>query len=158
MQKLSPFLWFDHQAEEAATFYISLFEDSEITEVNRYPEGTPGPAGEVMTVSFRIAGQEYTAMNGGPHYSLTPAFSVFVRCEDQAEVDRLWAALTDDGGQEQPCGWLTDRFGLSWQIIPTRLPELLGDPDPGRAQRAMQAMLQMRKIDVAALEAAADGR
>jgi predicted 3-demethylubiquinone-9 3-methyltransferase (glyoxalase superfamily) len=154
MQKISPFLWFDHEAEEAVRFYVSLFDDAEITAEQRFLEGAPGPAGEVMTISFRLAGQEFTALNGGPDYSFTPAISLFVRCADQEEVDRLWTALTD-GGEEQPCGWLVDRFGLSWQIIPDRLMELLADPDPGRAQRAMQAMLQMRKIDVGALEDAA---
>jgi predicted 3-demethylubiquinone-9 3-methyltransferase (glyoxalase superfamily) len=157
MQQVHPFLWFDGRAEEAATFYVSLFDDAEITDVQRNPPGAPGSPGEVMTVGFRLADQRFTALNGGPQYPFTPAVSFFVRCDDQAEVDRLWDALTD-GGQEQPCGWLVDRFGLSWQVVPARLMELLGDPDPVRAQRAMQAMLQMRKIDVQALEDAADGR
>lgn len=150
MQKIRPCLWFDGVAEEAAGFYVSLFEDSAITGVMR------GPDGSAIGVDFLLAGQEVQALNGGPMYTLSPAFSMSVRCADQAEVDRLWAALTD-GGQEQPCAWLVDRFGLSWQIVPDRLMELLNDPDPERAQRAMQAMLTMRKIDVAALEAAADG-
>jgi predicted 3-demethylubiquinone-9 3-methyltransferase (glyoxalase superfamily) len=156
MQKVSPFLWFDTQAEEAATFYVSLFDDSEITEVSRYPENTPGPAGSVMTVSFQLAGQEFTALNGGPEYSFTEAVSFFVRCEDQDEVDRFWSQLTADGGEEGPCGWLKDRFGLSWQIVPDRLMELLSDPDPARANAAMQAMLQMHKIEIKALEDAAN--
>lgn len=157
MQKISPFLWFDTQAEEAATFYVSLFDDAEVTDVSRYPEGSPGPAGQVMSVTFRLAGQEFMALNGGPEFTFTEAISLYVRCADQAEVDRLWSALTADGGEESMCGWLKDRYGLSWQIIPDRLGEILGDPDHDRAQRAMQTMLKMQKIDVAALEAAAEG-
>ena len=156
MQKISPFLWFDTQAEEAANLYVSLFDDAAVTEVARYPEGAPGPAGTVMSVAFTLAGEEFVALNGGPMFSFTEAVSFAVRCKDQAEVDRLWTQLTD-GGEESQCGWLKDRFGLSWQIIPERLQELLGDPDPQRAQRAMQAMLQMKKIDVQVLEDAANG-
>ena len=155
MQKITPFLWFDNQAEEASNFYISLFDDAAITDVSRYPEGSPGPAGEVMTVSFRLAGQEFTALNGGPQFTFSEAISFAVHCRDQDEVDRLWAQLTEGGAPGQ-CGWLTDRFGLSWQIVPDRLNELLADPDPGRAQRAMQAMLQMEKIEIKALEDAAN--
>ncbi len=156
MQKISPFLWFDTQAEEATNFYVSLFDDSEVTEITRYPENTPGPAGSVMTVSFRLAGQEFTALNGGPDYSFTEAVSLFVRCKDQDEVDRFWSQLTADGGEAGPCGWLKDRFGLSWQIVPDRLMELVSDPDPARANAAMQAMLQMGKIEIKALEDAAN--
>ncbi len=148
MQKITPFLWFDTEAEDAARFYVTLFDDAEVTDVRRMPDGS------VLGVSFRIEGQEVQALNGGPSHALTEAFSFFVRCEDQAEVDRLWDALTADGGEESRCGWLVDRFGLSWQIIPDRLPELLGDPDPDRARRAMEAMLTMGKIDIATLEAA----
>jgi predicted 3-demethylubiquinone-9 3-methyltransferase (glyoxalase superfamily) len=155
MQKISPFLWFENQAEEAANLYVSLFDDAEITDVSRYPEGTPGPAGQVMTVSFRLAGQEFTALNGGPQFPFTEAVSFVVHCKDQDEVDRLWARFTE-GGEPGQCGWLKDRFGLSWQIVPDRLTELLGDPDPGRANRAMQAMLQMQKIEIKVLEDAAD--
>ena len=155
MQKISPFLWFDTQAEEASNFYVSLFDDAEITDVSRYPEGSPGPAGEVMTVSFTLAGQEFTALNGGPQFTFSEAISFVVHCKDQDEVDRLWAQLTEGGAPGQ-CGWLTDQFGLSWQIVPDRLNELLADPDPGRAQRAMQAMLQMEKIEIKALEDAAN--
>jgi predicted 3-demethylubiquinone-9 3-methyltransferase (glyoxalase superfamily) len=155
MQRISPFLWFDHEAEEAVNFYVSIFDDSRITSVDRYPEGAPGPTGEVMTMSFELEGQEFIALNGGPQFSFTQAISFFVHCEDQAEVDRLWKQLTE-GGEEQPCGWLIDRFGLTWQIVPNRLGELLRDPDPARAQRAMQAMLQMSKIDIQALEDAAN--
>jgi predicted 3-demethylubiquinone-9 3-methyltransferase (glyoxalase superfamily) len=152
MQKISPFLWFDNQAEEAANLYVSLFEHAEITDIARYPENTPGPAGEVMTVSFTLEGQEYTALNGGPEFSFTEAISFVVHCKDQEEVDHLWGRLTDDGGEESQCGWLKDRFGLSWQIVPERLDELMSDPDPARSQAAWQAMLQMRKIDIKVLE------
>jgi predicted 3-demethylubiquinone-9 3-methyltransferase (glyoxalase superfamily) len=150
MRKISPFLWFDGQAEEAANLYVSLFEDSEVTHV------TPGPGGKAQWVSFTLSGVEFMALNGGPQFPFTEAVSFFVRCKDQDEVDRLWTQLTE-GGEESQCGWLKDRFGLSWQIIPDRLSELLGDSDPERSQRAMQAMLQMRKIDVQALEDAANG-
>jgi predicted 3-demethylubiquinone-9 3-methyltransferase (glyoxalase superfamily) len=155
MQKIRPCLWFDGRAEEAATFYTSLFDDSVVEDVTRYGPGAPMPEGAVMTATLRLAGQELIILNGGPDHALTPAFSLFVRCEDQAEVDRLWEALAD-GGEESMCGWLVDRFGVSWQIVPDRLGELLGDPDPERAQRAMTAMLRMRKLDVRALEDAAD--
>jgi predicted 3-demethylubiquinone-9 3-methyltransferase (glyoxalase superfamily) len=156
VQKISPFLWFDDQAEEAATFYTSLFAGSEITGVTRYPEGVPGrAAGDVMTVNFRVAGQGFTALNGGPQFTFTEAISLYVHCEDQAEVDRLWDALVE-GGEPSQCGWLKDRYGLSWQIVPDRLGELLNDPDPERAHRAMQAMLQMSKIEIESLEDAAD--
>ena len=155
MQKISPFLWFDSQAEEAANFYVSLFDDAEITNVATYPEGTPGPAGQVMTVSFRLAGQEFTALNGGPEFTFTEAVSFYVRCKDQDEVDHFWTQLTE-GGEESQCGWLKDRFGLSWQIVPDRLGELLSDPDPARSQAAMQAMLQMSKIEIKTLEDAAN--
>lgn len=157
MQKINTFLWFDQEAEEAAKFYTSLFPNSEITQVQRYGEGAPLPAGTVMMITFTLAGQQFMAMNAGPGHPFTDAISLYVDCEDQAEVDRLWDALTSDGGQEVQCGWLTDRYGLSWQIIPAALPRLLSDPDPERAGRAMQAMLAMQKIDVAALEAAAAG-
>jgi predicted 3-demethylubiquinone-9 3-methyltransferase (glyoxalase superfamily) len=156
MQKISPMLWFDDQAEEAASFYVSLFDDAEITNVARYPEGAPGPAGRVMTVSFTLEGQEYTALNGGPEFTFTEAISFVVRCKDQEEVDHFWDRLVEDGGEESQCGWLKDRFGLSWQIVPDRLGELLGDPDPARSQAAMQAMLQMSKIEIKRLEDAAD--
>ena len=146
MPKITPFLWFDDQAEEAASFYASLFEGSRVVDVTRY--------GEVTIVSFELAGQRVTALNGGPTYRFTEAFSFAVDCEDQAEVDRLWAALTD-GGEEGPCGWLKDRYGLSWQIVPKALPRLLGDPDPEKPRRVMEAMLRMRKLDVAELEGAA---
>lgn len=156
MQKITTFLWFNDKAEEAANFYVSLFENSKINEVSRYGENTPGEAGQVMTVNFTMAGQEYIALNGGPHFSFTPAISLFVKCESQAEVDRLWNTLTADGGLESQCGWLSDKYGLSWQIVPTRLMELMSDPDPVKAGRVTQAMLQMKKIDTAVLQQAYD--
>ena len=156
-EKITPFLWFDDQADQAANFYVSLFDDSEILDVSRYPEGVPGRnAGDAMTVEFRLAGRRFTALNGGPEYRFTEAISLHVRCADQEEVDRLWDRLTDAGGEPGRCGWLKDRFGLSWQVIPDRLGELLGDADPARANAAMQAMLQMQKIEVKALEDAAN--
>lgn len=155
VQKIKTFLWFDTQAEEAAQFYTSLFADSKILEVSRYPESSPGPAGGVMTVTFQLAGTQFVALNGGPHFKFTEAISLQVDCETQQEVDTLWAELTADGGAESQCGWLKDKYGLSWQIIPKALLRLLQDPDPARARRATQAMLQMKKIDVAALERAA---
>ena len=155
MQKITSCLWFDTQAEEAASFYVSLFEDSRITLVTRYPENAPGPEGQVMLVFFTLAGQEFMAVNGGPQFPFTEAVSFHVSCKDQDEVDRFWSQLTE-GGEEGQCGWLKDRFGLSWQIVPKRMGELLGDPDPERSQRAMQAMLQMQKIEIKALEDAAN--
>jgi len=153
-QQINPFLWFDHQAEEAANYYVATFDDSSITDVSRYPENAPGPAGSVMTVTFTLKGQEMIALNGGPEFAFSPAISLFVHCRDQDEVDRYWSALTDGGGSQQ-CGWVTDRYGVTWQIVPDRLLELMADPDPGRANRAMQAMLQMDKIEIKALEDAA---
>jgi predicted 3-demethylubiquinone-9 3-methyltransferase (glyoxalase superfamily) len=155
MQKISTCLWFDTQAEEAANFYVSLFDDAEVTNVQRL-EGTPS-GDNVALVFFSLAGREFMALNGGPQFPFTEAVSISVGVEDQAEVDRLWAALTADGGEEGQCGWLKDRFGLSWQVIPDRMGELLSDPDPERRQRAMQAMLKMQKIDLEVMEAAANG-
>jgi predicted 3-demethylubiquinone-9 3-methyltransferase (glyoxalase superfamily) len=155
MQPITPCLWFDRQAEEAADYYTSIFPNSRVLEVARYGEGGPGEPGSAMTVSFELNGQEFTGLNGGPEFNFTEAISFVVRCADQAEVDHYWDALTD-GGQAVQCGWLKDRYGVSWQIVPTRLYELLSDPDEGRSHRAMQAMLQMRKIDIATMEAAAD--
>jgi predicted 3-demethylubiquinone-9 3-methyltransferase (glyoxalase superfamily) len=154
MQKISTCLWFDTQAEEAANFYVSLLDDSEVTVV-QHLEGTPS-GDNVALVFFRLAGKEFMAINGGPQFPFTEAVSIHIGVKDQAEVDRLWAALTD-GGEEGQCGWLKDRFGLSWQVVPDRLGELLSDPDAERSQRAMQAMLQMRKIEVKVLEDAANG-
>ena len=154
MQKITPCLWFDTEGEDAATFYTSVFPNSRIREITRYGPAGPRAEGTVMTVSFELDGQEYVALNGGPDFTFNEAISVQVSCEGQEEVDRLWSTLSE-GGQEGPCGWLKDRFGLSWQIVPTALPRLLADPDRDRSQRVMQAMLEMRKIDIAALEAAA---
>ncbi|WP_031510213.1 VOC family protein [Streptomyces megasporus] len=150
MQKITTNLWFDGQAEEAARFYTSLFDDSRITDVQHYSEVGPGEPGTVMTVTFELAGQQFVAINGGPEFSFTEAISLSVDCADQAEVDRLWARLTE-GGEEGPCGWLKDRYGLSWQIVPRQLTELLNDPDPARSEKAMKAMLGMKKIDVQGL-------
>jgi predicted 3-demethylubiquinone-9 3-methyltransferase (glyoxalase superfamily) len=156
-QKITPFLWFDTQAEEAATFYCSLFPDSRIVAVSRYGEVGPGPKGSVMTVELELAGLKLVALNGGPHFKFTEAISLAVTCEDQQEVDHLWDRLSRDGGAESMCGWLKDRWGLSWQIVPRALLELMQDPDAARAQRVMKAMLGMRKIDVAGLQRAAEG-
>ena len=153
--KITPNLWFDTQAEEAATFYTSVFKNSRIIEVSHYGDAGPREAGMVMVVKFELDGQEFVAINGGPDFTFDEAVSFQIECEDQAEVDEFWERLTE-GGEESQCGWLKDRFGLSWQVTPKRLGELIADPDPGRAQRAMQAMLGMRKIDVAELERAAD--
>jgi predicted 3-demethylubiquinone-9 3-methyltransferase (glyoxalase superfamily) len=155
MQKIRPFLWFNENAEEAMKFYVSVFKNSKIESMSRYPEGAPGPAGEVMTGTFVLDGQEFMALNGGPEFRFNESISFFVNCETQEEVDELWQKLTTDGGEESQCGWLKDKFGLSWQIVPTKLGELLGDPDREKSQRVMQAMLQMRKIDIAGLERAA---
>ncbi|KJY43879.1 3-demethylubiquinone-9 3-methyltransferase [Streptomyces sp. NRRL B-1568] len=150
MQKITPFLWFDDQAEEAVNHYMSVFDDSRILEVQRYGEAGPGAPGTVMTISFELAGQRFTALNGGPQFTFTEAVSFTVDCVTQEEVDTLWEKLSD-GGEEGPCGWLKDKFGLSWQITPRILPELLGDPDPVKSQRVMKAMLEMKKIDIQAL-------
>ena len=157
MSKITPFLWFDHQAEEAARFYTSIFRNSKMGAVTRYGENMPGKAGSVLTVTFEIEGVENTALNGGPGHTFTDAISFVVHCESQAEVDDYWAKLTANGGKEVACGWLKDRYGLSWQIIPTLLLELITDPDKAKAQRVTQAMLKMVKIDIPTLEAAARG-
>lgn len=156
MQKITTFLWFDDQAEEAAEFYTSLFRDSRILDVQRYGEAGPGEPGTAMTVRFELAGQEFIALNGGPHYTFNEAVSLYVDCEDQQEVDELWKRFTE-AGEESQCGWLKDKYGLSWQIVPKALPELIGGPDPAGAQRAMQAMLGMKKIDIQALKDAYNG-
>jgi predicted 3-demethylubiquinone-9 3-methyltransferase (glyoxalase superfamily) len=154
MQKITPFLWFNDNAEDAAQFYTSIFKDSKVLEVSRAPEGTPGGGGRVLSVVFRLEGQEFFALNGGPHFKLNEAFSLYVDCETQEEVDQLWEKLIAGGGEPSQCGWLKDKFGLSWQIIPRTLTKYLRDPDPAKAGRVMQAMLTMRKIDIAALEKA----
>lgn len=153
MTKITPFLWFDDNAEEAMNFYTSIFGDSKVVSVTRYGEGGPGPAGTVMSATFELHGQEFMALNGGPHFTFSPAISFLVNCETQDEVDDLWEKLSE-GGEEQQCGWLKDRFGLSWQIIPTALGEMLSDPDPARSQRVVKAMLQMGKIDIQGLKQA----
>src|SRR6266496_3851698 len=153
MQKIVPFLWFDGKAEEAANFYVSVFKNSKVVRVTRYGEAGPGPKGSVMSVTFQLEGQGFYALNGGPQFSFTPAISLFVNCETQAEVDDLWERLSA-GGSKDRCGWLTDKYGLSWQIIPTALGRQMGDPDPAKAARVMQAMMQMDKIDIARLEEA----
>jgi predicted 3-demethylubiquinone-9 3-methyltransferase (glyoxalase superfamily) len=154
MPRITPCLWFDTQGEEAATFYTSIFPNSRILEVAHYGEAGPRPAGTVMTVLFELDGQRFEALNGGPEFTFDEAVSFQVDCRSQEEVDDYWSRL-GEGGQEGPCGWLKDRFGVSWQIVPARLVELLQDPDPGTSQRVMAAMLEMRKIDIAALEQAA---
>ncbi len=152
-----PNLWFDDQAEEAAAYYVTVFENSRVTRVTRYTEAGPGEPGSVVTVEFELQGQRFVAINGGPAFSFTEAVSFLIPCRDQAEVDHYWARLTEGGGQPAQCGWLKDRYGLSWQVVPTVLDELLADPDPERARRATEAMLRMVKLDVAGLVRAADG-
>jgi predicted 3-demethylubiquinone-9 3-methyltransferase (glyoxalase superfamily) len=155
MPEMTTCLWFDDQAKDAAEYYVRIFPNSKVTDIEYYGEAGPRPAGTVLTVSFEIDGRPFLALNGGPEFTFDEAVSIQVHCQDQAEVDYYWNALTADGGQESQCGWLKDRFGFSWQIVPNRLTELLKDADPGRAQRAMMAMLQMRRIVIADLEAAA---
>ncbi|GAA1884204.1 VOC family protein [Streptomyces durmitorensis] len=155
MPRITPTLWFDTQGEDAATFYVSVFPNSKITDVAHYGEAGPRPAGTVMTVEFELDGQPYLALNGGPEFTFDEAVSLTIDCADQEEVDHYWTKLSE-GGQEGPCGWLKDKFGLSWQVAPADLGKLISDPDQARAQRAMAAMLGMKKIDVAALYAAAD--
>ena len=157
MQKITTFLTFDNQAEEAANLYVSTFKNSRIVSTNRYGEAGPGPQGSLMSAIFELEGQAFYALNGGPHFSFAEGISLFVNCETQAEIDELWEKLSD-GGEQGPCGWLKDRFGVSWQIVPTALGEMLSDPDRDKANRAMQAMLQMHKLDIAALKQAYEGR
>jgi len=157
MRKITPFLWFETQAEEAANFYVSIFDNSRIVKIARYGEAGPGPKGSVMTVDFALDGQEFIGLNGGPQFKFTEAISFSVDCKTQEEVDRFWARLSE-GGEEGPCGWVKDKYGLSWQINPTILGEMLNDPDPEKSQRVMRAMLEMKKIDIAGLQKAYDGR
>ena len=154
-QKITPFLWFDHQAEAAAQFYTSIFKNSKILHLSRYGDAGPGPKGSVMVVNFQLAGQEFTALNGGPRFTFSEAFSFVVNCENQQEIDEYWSKLTADGGQESMCGWLKDKFGFSWQIVPTELGKLMSNKDPQKASRVMGALLKMRKLDIAKLKAAA---
>ena len=158
MQKIVTFLWFDNQAEEAANHYVSLFANSKINSVTRYGDAGPGPKGTAMLVTFTLEGQEFYALNGGPMFHFTEAISLYVSCQTQQEVDTLWSKLLAGGGEESQCGWLKDKYGLSWQIIPTALQRVLGDNDPVKAGRAMKAMLKMQKIDIQALEDAFEGR
>jgi predicted 3-demethylubiquinone-9 3-methyltransferase (glyoxalase superfamily) len=157
MQKITPFLWFDDQAEEAMKFYTSIFKDSKVGRVTRYGEAGPGPKGTVMSATFELDGQEFMALNGGPQFKFSPAISFFVNCKTQEEVDELWAKLSA-GGKPERCGWLKDKFGLSWQIIPSILTELLHDKDPDKSQRVMKAMLQMDKINIDRLKQAHAGK
>jgi predicted 3-demethylubiquinone-9 3-methyltransferase (glyoxalase superfamily) len=156
-QKIVPNLWFDSQAEEAAHYYVDVFGSGRVISISRYPEGSPGPTGSVMAVEFEAGGMRFVGINGGPQFPFTEAVSFQIDCADQAEVDRFWDRFISDGGQEDQCGWLKDRYGLSWQVVPSGMDQVLADPDPARAQRAVQAMLQMKKLDIAALRAAADG-
>ncbi|MCW3474541.1 VOC family protein [Limobrevibacterium gyesilva] len=156
MHKITPFLWFDTQAEEAMHFYVSIFRNAKVGTITRYGDAGPGPKGSVMTASFELDGQPFTALNGGPQFTFTEAISFLVNCADQAEVDDLWDKLSE-GGTKGPCGWLKDRFGVSWQIVPSVLMELLNDPDPEKSRRVMEAMLQMTRIEITKLRAAYDG-
>jgi len=156
MTRITPCLWFDGDAEEAANLYVSVFKNAKITEISRYGDAGPLPKGTVLTVAFELDGQPFTALNGGPQYKFTEAVSFQIPCETQGEVDHYWNGLTA-GGSEQPCGWLKDRFGVSWQVVPNRLIELIKTPDTAKARRVMEAMFKMKKIDVAAIEAAANG-
>jgi len=158
MQKITPMLWFDNNAEEAVNLYVSTFKNSKINSVSRYGDAGPGPKGSVMTMSFQLEGQNLTALNAGPQFKFNEAISFVVDCQTQEEVDALWEKLTSNGGKEGQCGWLKDRFGLSWQITPRILIELIQDKDPVKSQRVMQAMLQMKKIDIQALKDAYDGK
>ncbi|MEV6950503.1 VOC family protein [Streptomyces sp. NPDC051183] len=150
-------LWFDGNAEAAADFYLSVFKDGKLGRIGRYGEAGPGRAGEVMVVEFEVNGQNFIGLNGGPQFPFTEAVSFQIHCADQAEADHYWEVLTKDGGQESACGWLKDKFGLSWQVVPTEAIDLISDPDPGRAARATAAMMEMKKLDVAAMRRAADG-
>jgi len=158
MQKISPFLWFDSNAEEAVDFYVSIFKDSKIKDVSRYGDAGPGPKGQVMVMSFEIEGQEFVALNGGPRFKFTEAVSFVVHCNGQKEVDHYWDKLLEGGGQTQACGWLKDRYGLSWQIVPVEFFELMKDKNPAVRNRVMQAMMGMVKFDVEGLKKAAEGK
>ena len=157
MQKITPFLWFDGKAEEAAKFYTSIFRNSKITGIARYPEGTPGPAGTVMTVSFELDGQKFLALNGGPQFKFNESISFVVNCETQQEIDELWEKLSADG-QKVQCGWLKDKYGVSWQVVPTILGKLFQDKDGGKTKRVGEAMMQMKKLDIATLQRAYAGQ
>ena len=158
MQKITTFLWFNGNAEEAANVYTSIFKNSKILDVGRYGDAGPGPKGSVMIVKFQLAGQEFIALNGGPEFKFTEAISLMVNCENQQEIDELWRKLTAGGGSESQCGWLKDKFGLSWQVVPAEIGQLLSAKDPARSNRVMQAVLSMKKIDIATLKRAAEGK
>ena len=159
MQRITPFLWFDDQAEAAAKFYVSVFKNSKITGTSHYTGEEPsGQKGSVMTVSFELDGQEFVALNGGPRFKFTEAVSLVVNCETQEEIDYYWEKLTADGGEEVQCGWLADKFGLSWQVVPAKIREWMEDKDPARTQRVMHAVMQMKKLDMAAMQRAYDGK
>ncbi len=157
MQKITPFLWFNANAEEAVNFYASVFKSVKVTKTIRCGDAGPGPKGSVLTIGFEIEGQYFTALNGGPHYQLTPAFSIVVACKSQEEIDYYWEKLTTDGGKEVQCGWLEDKFGVSWQIWPDKILDLIDGQEPEKSARAMQAMMQMVKLDINQLQAAYDG-
>src|SRR5436853_2437860 len=157
-KRISPMLWYDNQAEEAANFYVSIFKNSRVTSISRYGDAGPGPKGSVMVAEFELDGQKFTALNGGPQFKFTEAISLVVNCESQEEIDEYWRKLTADGGRESECGWLKDKFGLSWQIVPTELGKLMSAKDPATANRVMQALLQMKKLDIAKLQQAAEGK
>jgi predicted 3-demethylubiquinone-9 3-methyltransferase (glyoxalase superfamily) len=158
MQKISPFIWFDNNAEDAMNFYLPIFKDSKVVRVARMPPGGPGPEGSLLVASIQLEGQEIILMNGGPGHPLTDAISLTVNCSSQEEVDHYWSKLLEGGGKEVACGWLTDKFGLSWQVTPVMLPQLISDPDKAKAGRVMQAMMKMVKLDIAKLQAAAEGK
>jgi predicted 3-demethylubiquinone-9 3-methyltransferase (glyoxalase superfamily) len=156
MQRITPFLWFNDQAEEAANFYVSIFKNSKVVRISRNGEGGPGPKGSVMSTTFQLDGQEFYALNGGPMFTFTPAISFFIHCETQEEIDDFWEKLSA-GGKQERCGWLKDKFGVSWQVVPSILGKLLQDPDPSKSKRVMTAMLAMNKLDIKGLQQAADG-
>jgi len=156
MQKITPFLWYDNQAEEAMNFYVSVFKNSKVLGVTRYGDAGPGPKGSVMTAAFELEGQKFSALNGGPQFKFNESVSFVVNCEKQEEIDYFWEKLSSDGGQEVQCGWLRDKFGLSWQIVPTVLPKLLQSGDPKKSNRVMQALMQMKKLDIARLKQAVE--
>ena len=156
MQKITPFLWYDNQAEEAMNFYVSIFKNSKVLSITRYGESGPGPKGSVMTAAFELDGQKFTALNGGPQFKFNESVSFVVSCETQEEIDYFWEKLSSGGGQKVQCGWLKDKFGLSWQVVPSVLPELIQDDDPKKSGRVMQALMQMKKLDIATLEKAAE--
>src|SRR4051812_27184698 len=158
MQKILPFLWFNDNAEEAMNYYLSIFKDAKLLNASRYGEGGPGPAGKLMVATFSIEGQEFMVLNGGPHYKITPAVSFLVHCDTQEELDRYWTALTANGGQEVECGWLTDKFGVSWQIVPSALGKWMSDPDKTKSARVFAELMKMKKLDIATLQKAYEGK